>query len=399
MGQNWMIDVLINGETEKKQICLSAVNAGQKRYINTEYESDVLLYIDEDELVIERVGRAEVAVKRGVRERMLPPAHPMRLLPKDLIRMGACEYQIENIYPQSVSSRTPSPFTQHANKALLVGAVAIMMASVPACAPKKAPENTNTQAVEQTQEIKQDAANDAANAEGANTQAVEQTQEIKQNSVDDTPNVENDVKQDAANDENDIKQDAAIDENDIKQDNTAPCDKIKVMCLNNNRYEQCGNEPWKLIETCKVPSLCKVNYKDDVAETTYCDITDPCQEGTYICFGGALHCENSPGIGCHRDNQMYQCINQQWVLKKECQTDERCQLQSDNTQADCVKYPRPMGKPKVYDECKSGQNQCDSNAIMDCKMGKWHYQSVCSYGETCKVDEMGEASCVPERKG
>ncbi len=386
MEQNWMIDVLCNGETEKKQICLTAVNARQKLCMNASDEQnspDALLYIDEDELVIERVGNVEVAVKRGVRERILFPAHPMRLLPKDRIRMGACEYQIENIHRQNISQRPPSPFTQHANKALLASAVAVMMASVPACAPKNAPDDINTQAVEQNQEVKQDAANDAANAEGANTQAVEQNQEVKQNSVDDTPNVENDVKQDAANDEN-----------DIKQDNTAPCDKINVMCLNNNRYEQCENQPWKLIETCKAPSLCKVIYKDDVAESTYCDNAEPCQEGSYACFGGALQCEKSPGIGCYRDDKMYQCINQQWVLKKECPADKMCQLQSDNTQADCVKYPKVMGKPKFGHECNGIQEKCDSNAIMDCQMGKWHYQSVCSDGETCKVVNE-EASCVP----
>ena len=362
MEQNWIVDIIFNNETENKQFCLSSSDGRRKLSMNAvdgQNSPEALLYIDEDELVIERVGTANVTVKRGVRERTLTPAHPMRILPNDRIRLGSCEYLIENISRQM--PRKPSPFSQFANKAILAGAAAIMMASVPACSPKDAPLNANEQAAEQNQEIKQDAANDAANAD-------------------------NDVKQNIAND-------AANADNDVKQDDTAECKNIKVMCLNNNRYERCENQPWKLVESCKAPSLCNVN---DDKTSTFCENAEPCKDGTYACFGGSLECEKSPGVGCGRDDQMYQCIKQKWVLKTQCASDETCLIQSDN-KAVCIEYPQVVGKMVQYNECKYNEVKCDSNAIMNCRIGKWHYKKVCPEGEACQVNDNGRASCVSEK--
>ena len=88
MEQNWIVEVNFNNDSENKQICLSSSDAKQKLSLNAGDERispEALLYMDEDELVIERVGNAEVAVKRGVRERILAAEHPMRILPNDRI--------------------------------------------------------------------------------------------------------------------------------------------------------------------------------------------------------------------------------------------------------------------------------------------------------------------------
>ncbi len=353
MNYNWIIDILFNGGAEKKQVCLSDATIDQKLFRNAGDEADVLLYINEDELVIERVGNADVVVKRGVRERQLSSAQTIRILPKDRIRMGSCECQIDNIYRQSTKQSHSSSFAQYANKALLAtGAVAVMLAAVPACASKNASMDAITPDVKVQQEVQQERANEP------------------------TP-VKTEVQQDTAPE-------------------TANHDTVRVMCLNNSRYEQVANQPWKRIETCKAPALCKVNYDQDrVATSTYCNNAEPCQDGTYACFGGDLRCEKHPGVGCYRDDLMYQCQNQQWVLKQTCADNEQCQLNSDHTEAECVTYPRIVGKPAFYTECNYGQSKCDLNAVMDCQFGKWHYQSVCSNGENCKVDANGDASCVP----
>ena len=367
MERSWIVDISFNGQNESEHLHLSneiSVSLDLEGMDQGE-TSEAKIYIDRDEIVIERVGKTEIEIERGNRRRQLRPSHPTRILPQDKIRMGTCAFNVDCIHRVEQPRRKASQIGQIANKVLLTGAAAIMMMSVPACNTKDHPNDATGQAVEQQ--------NRGAENTGAKNGAISEEEALR-----------------IAEEEARIVMAQPQGEVAMRKE----CEDAE-MCLSNNRYLQCNpGDDWGLIEECKKPATCRQHKVGDAIKTA-CENAEPCEDGQYACFGATINCEQNPGFGCSINNEMYKCVNHQWVLEKTCPSDKTCEIQSDN-KAECVDYPRVMGKPAIGDACKDRQQKCDSgNAIMFCHWGNWRYKEICKAGETCKSVSDEKAVCEP----
>ena len=175
MNHDWMIELSMDGNSEIAQICMCSGNS--ETHLKHCGESEALLFIDKDEIYIERLGEIPVEIERDSRKKLIKTACSTRILPNDLIRVGNSEYHIHGIYRMNQPRRMASPFGKYANKVILTSAAAIMVAVMPAC------------------------------------------NSAKQSEITDQPKCENG-------------------ENKI------------MMCLNDNRYQKCGEGRWELVEEC-----------------------------------------------------------------------------------------------------------------------------------------------------
>ena len=384
MNDNWLVEIRFDGQQEEYEIPLKSVNSGLKL-------NQALLYTDEDKVVIERIGETPVEIQRGSRKRLLNSNHPTRILPKDVIRIGSTEYYIARIHRFVQTSRKPSQFGQMANKALLTGAAAMMMAAVPGCHPS-----------EQSKNHAPDNAPAVVNVNDEIAQAVAESDTNKNpNTENSNPEIDN---PEIAVVPDDTADSNIADNQSDENDNMSKCDDGQIMCLSNNRY-QCENHRWKIVEKCKKPATCNEKREFDkkldktIVTETKCDNTEPCQNGQYVCYGATIRCEQSPGLGCNVNDEMYKCVNNEWKFEKKCPSGETCWLDED-MKASCVQHARAVGKPAFGNDCSKNELKCDSeNAIMFCHHGFWRYRKVCDDPEVCKSISSTNAICVsPDKK-
>ena len=375
---HWIVD--ISNANRKEQLHLThdkpKCQLGTHRdETDKEAPTEALLYIDQNELMIERVGNTPIMLERGNRNRNLQISHPTRILPQDIIRVGESAFHVDRIHQDYQSTQKVSHFRQMTNKAMIAGAAAMMMAVIPACNPSNSPNNGNdTNTVE-------------VNRLGGAI-AIPESDYHSDTPNTDEPVADKDKKGNAA------PANADGDANpDIDKTSDSQCENGKRMCLSNNRYE-CDNHQWKLIEKCPKPALCKED-----ATSTACTNTEPCKDGEYACFGATIRCEQEPGFMCSRNDEMYQCKDGHWQLVTTCPNDKTCTIQDDKT-AKCVDFLYMRGKPKIGDDCRDNQMKCDSgNARMFCHWGRWKYKDICEEDQVCKSISENKVQCVPKSEG
>ena len=315
---DWMIEFSVGGKSESEQICLCSGDSG--RHLDHCSESDAILYTEEDEIFIERLGETPVEIERSGRKRRIQMEHPTRILTNDAIRVGLAEYRVRGIYRIHQPRRMASYFGQFANKILLTSAAAILLAVVPACKPTEPSNQALTE----------------------------------------PPKCENG-------------------------------EAKLLMCLNNNRYEKCGDGHWKLVEECKKPSFCS-SHNQNFGEkyfvtSTQCENSEPCKNGKFVCYDL---------------NEIYKCEDHQWKLQEKCATGDNCEIIEGLifTEAKCVKENVDVSftegaMVEEPEECEDGELKCDSgNALMYCTNGFWDYKEVCKNNEICKQISPTNAVCV-----
>ena len=384
MNDNWLVEIHFDGHQEEYEIPLKSENSGLKL-------NQALLYTDEDEVVIERIGETPVEIQRGSRKRVLNANHPTRILPLDVIHVGSTEYYIARIHRFVQTSRKPSQIGQMANKALLTGAAAMMMATISGCHPS-----------EQSKDNAPDNASAVVNVNDKTGNAVAESNTNKNpNTENNNPEIDNPEVAVVPDDTADSN--TANNQND-ENDNMSKCDNGKIMCLSNNRY-QCENHRWKIVEKCKKPATCNEKREFDkklditIVTETRCENAEPCQNGHYACYGANIGCEQSPDLECGINDEMYKCVNNEWKFEKNCPSGETCIL-DEEMKASCIQHVARLGKIRIGDDCVKDELKCDSeNAIMFCHHGFWYYQKVCDEPEVCKSISSTNATCVsPDKK-
>ena len=439
MNSNWIIDISSKNQPDIKHIHLNSGNLEANPKINLIEKRaflDTLFYMDDGEIFIESLGNTKVEIERGGRKRLLKPNHPTRILPQDVIHIGASEYHIDNIHRiKNLTSPMPSQFGQMANKAILTCAATMMMAAIPACHPTehsdatsttsdsvainkhdesvKPVDKSETEDNQNTEIIQVDAKNainkhdesvkpvDNSESEGhQNTKTIHADKNDKQPDSWLTGHLCRSSSNSILGEDCDNKESRVAANPNTENTNESKCDDGQLLCLANNRY-QCENHRWKLIEECKKPATCKENriYQEKIEKvvvtSTICDNVEPCEDGQYACYGGNIKCEQSPGFNCHIDDEMYKCEDHQWKFVKKCPENQECTL-DNKLEAKCLDYPRVVGKPYFGDDCKKGQIKCDSeNAIMFCHNGLWRYKEICKEPDVCKSVSDKVAVCVP----
>ena len=323
MNHDWMLDISVDGKSEKSQICLCSGDSGTQ--LEHCGESDAILYTAEDEIFIERVGETPVEIERSSRKRLIKTEHPTRILPNDKIRVGDAEYQVRSIRRINQQRRATSFFGQLANKVLLTSAAAIMLAVIPACSSTGQSKDVASPGVEQQNDVKQD---DANSTDSVDVNPVEGKLVADDDKVEDAPVDIVDVN---------LTEGEPVEIVDVRRMGEAPreplnnavpkCENGKTKCSDDRKeIYTCDNDVWKLSAKCNGNNLCKQLDDQSVA----C-IDPPRPMGKPVkpeCSGDQTQCGS--------DNIIQECVIGSWSAREKCAEPFVCK-QVSKDKATCVK--------------------------------------------------------------
>lgn len=309
-------------------------------------DADAILRVSSNqELVVEKIGHAEVMLTRAGRNCHLNPGKPISIFKNDVITTGNSSIQIveESLITRRIATNTSYIrlfYSRNRTYRRILSTIAAIFTLI----------NVYSTAYGQTPDNDCDAPQ-LSEPSNNNTWYSSMLKRFKAKAHQPT--------------------DSKTSENNHAKDNDS-CEEGKTLCLANLRY-LCKNHRWLFMEMCKKPAYCDANYST-------CQGGEPCQNGHYACY----------------DDEMYKCENSKWTFQKQCELPSSCILESE-TEAKCIRLERTMGKPSIGKECTGSEMKCDSNAIMRCRFGRWQYTDVCNKSEMCEKISDVEAKCVRKR--
>ena len=353
MNHDWMIDISVDGKSDSEQICLSSGDSGT--HLNQCDKSDAIIYTENDEIFIERVGESPVEIERYSRKRLIKTDHPTRILTNDTIRVGAAEYHVRGIYRLNQPRRTTSFFNQFAKQVLLTSAAAIMLAVIPACKPAEPSNPVITEPPESTDVV------EVNNSEGKVSDSVDvNTAEGKVSDSVDVNNVEGELPAVVEDDNNDVGNEPAKD--DVK------------------------NEPAPIVD---------VNTLRGDAEIVPQKVEPPVPAAA-----DATKCENGKTKCSDDKREIHICDNHEWKPYAQCSGSVRCKQRKPDADAVCD-FPRIMGKMSddFKPDCTGDRMKCGSdNVVQGCMMGNWASIEKCLEPFVCKEVSRNKAVCKKAEK-
>ena len=453
---HWIVD--ISNDNQNAQFHLTQDNPkcifAHRDESSKETPAEATLYIDQNELMIERVGNTPIVLERGSRSRTLQPSHPTRVLPQDIIRIGESVFHVDRIQQDCQPKRKFSQLRQMTNKAMLAGAAA-MMTVIPACRPEELPDNNQRTAgvvVPST---------DGSPCENGKVMCLDNTRYECENhqwkyiEYCQSPSL---CEYQFDNSNNPVSTSCT---------NTKPCKEGEYICMGatllcerepgwmcnrNDEMYQCKDGRWDLVRRCPYDQTCVLEKKWNNNVTAKCvhftermgsiDPDENCHDGQMKCdsgnarafchWGGWMYndvcrdgevcvsfsdrdvrCEpeqsadsNATESACENGKRMcltnnrYECENHQWKLIEKCQKPAFCKYDDASSTTSCTKT----------EPCKDGEYTCFGSSIRceqepgfncgrndemyQCKDGHWQLVTTCPENQTCRIQDDATAKCV-----